>query len=178
MADGVTVPKSHRDGATCRAVRMHLLPPQGQDQILIPHTLTHLVSLKPMTLRHSRQETRTEARTQIRKMQQVTTCLVAFCTCVIALHVSLLPRRNTDEGVAGIASACSQSGFFDSAAPVLFTPSFWVCFPFWKPLSLRPLVTCSCPALKVPKCKSLDQIPSSATMYLVRALFSMTRRPP
>ncbi len=108
MADGVTVPKSHRDGATCRVVRMHLLPPLGQVQTLIPHTLTHLVSLRLTMLRHrrSRQVTATEARTQIRKLQQVTTCLVAFCTCVIALprryichcspkevHVSLLSKE-------------------------------------------------------------------------------------
>ncbi len=81
MADGVTVPNSHRDGATCRVARMHLLPPLGQVQTLTPHTLTHLVSLRLMTLRHSRQVTRTEARTQIRKLHQVT-CR-PFCACVV-----------------------------------------------------------------------------------------------
>ncbi len=135
MADCFTVPKSSSDSATCR-VRMHLLLPQGQVQTLPPHTLTHLVSLRLMMLRHmrSRQMTRTEARTQIRKLQQVPTCLVTFCTCVIALprwymcHCS--PRRSDGEGLEGLASACPQSGFTDSVAPLLFIASFWACFSF------------------------------------------------
>jgi len=90
VADSVTMPKSSSDDATCRVVMMHPLPPQGQVQTLTPHTLTHLVSLRLTTLRHrrSRQVTRTEARTQIRKLHQVTRC--PFCACVIALQGGIL----------------------------------------------------------------------------------------
>lgn len=106
---------------------MHLLPPQGQVQTLAPHALTHLVSLRLTTLRH-RQLTMTQARIWIRKLQQVIACLVAFCTCGIAL-----PRGSSDAGLAGLALACSKSWIVDSAAPVLAIVSFWVCFAFGKP---------------------------------------------